>query len=281
MQNKELNRQGYIQYNLMFSPDNSGKADSYARAISILEEVLPHQDVVNLHGQSLYTISDIETIEKLEAVVKMEVAKMKRNEPNIFDHGNPKQRSYPLKNFCSSALKSLKGYILYEHDIKAADSIVAQEHDPQRIAERLVSHFDLTKEGTDEISQVKRRKGQDYFRRMVLSNYNVRCALTGIDIQQLLLASHIIPWARNKKERLNPCNGICLSALYDKAFDQGLIGFDSQYKTVISNRIVENEGKDYYEKYFAPIAGRKLTIPTTFKPEPKFLEWHMDEVFLR
>lgn len=276
-----MNRQGYIQYNLMFSPENSGKADSYARAIKILEEVLPFQNAVDLRGQSLYTISDIETIEKLEEVVKMEVAKMRRNEPNIFDHGNPKQRSYPLKSFCSSALRSLKNYILYEHDIKAADDIVAEEHDPQCIAKRLVSHFDLTKEGTDEISQVRRRKGQDYFRRMVLANYNGRCALTGIDIQQLLLASHIIPWAENKKERLNPCNGICLSALYDKAFDQGLIGFNSQYKTVLSNRIVENEGKDYYEKYFAPIAGRELTMPTIFKPEPKFLEWHMDEVFLR
>lgn len=276
-----MNRQGYIQYNIMLSPENSGKADSYSRAIRILEEVLPFQNVVDLRGQSLYTISDIETIERLEAVVKTEVAKMKRNEPNIFDHGNSKQRSYPLKNFCSSALRSLKNYLLYEHDIKEADAIVAQERDPQRIAKRLVSHFDLTREGKDEISQVKRRKGQDYFRRMVLSNYNGRCALTGIDIQQLLLASHIIPWVEDKKERLNPCNGICLSALYDKAFDQGLIGFNSQYKTVLSNRIVENEGKDYYEKYFAPIAGKELAMPTTFKPAPKFLEWHMDEVFLR
>ena len=41
------------------------------------------------------------------------------------------------------------------------------------------------------------------------------------------------------------------------------------------------EEKDYYEKYFAPIAGKELAMPTTFKPEPKFLEWHMDEVFLR
>ena len=276
-----MNRQGYIQYNLMLSPENSGKADSYARAIRILEEVLPFQNSVDMRGQSLITISNIEIIEKVETIVRTEVAKMKRNEPSIFDHGNPKQRSYPLKNFCSSALRSLKNYILYEHEIKAADAIVAQDHDPQRIAKRLISHFDLTKEGTDEISQVKRRKGQDYFRHMVLSNYNFRCALTGIDIQQLLLASHIIPWAENKKERLNPCNGICLSALYDKAFDQGLIGFNTQYKTVLSNRIVENEGKDYYEKYFAPIAGRELTLPTIFKPESKFLEWHMDEVFLK
>ena len=69
---------------------------------------------------------------------------------------------------------------------------------------------------------------------MILSNYNGHCALTGIDIPQLLLASHIIPWSKNKVTRLNPSNGICLSALYDKAFDQGLIGFDQHYKVILS-----------------------------------------------
>ena len=67
----------------------------------------------------------------------------------------------------------------------------------------------LTYEGIqDEISYLdyylqyfhkKHKSPEDYFRHMVLSNYNFRCALTGIDIQQLLLASHIIPWAENKK----------------------------------------------------------------------------------
>ena len=41
---------------------------------------------------------------------------------------------------------------------------------------------------------------------------------------KLLVASHIIPWSENKEERLNPTNGICLSSLYDKAFDLETIG---------------------------------------------------------
>ena len=49
---------------------------------------------------------------------------MKNNEKSIFDYGRPNQRSYPLKNFCSAALKSLKGYIQYEQEITAADAIV-------------------------------------------------------------------------------------------------------------------------------------------------------------
>lgn len=277
-----MNKQGYIDFNLMLSPDKSGKADSYARAIDILNEVLKYQSVINLNGKSLYEISDIKTIEALEDLVKVEVAKMKKNEKNIFDYGRPNQRSYPLKNFCSAALNSLKNYIIqYEHDVNAADAIVEREHDPQQISKCLIKHFDLTKEGTDVISQAKYRKGQDYFRRMVLKNYAGQCALTGIDIPQLLLASHIIPWSEDKEKRLNPCNGICLSSLYDRAFDQGLIGFDLHYRTILSTRIKENEGKEYYEKYFAPIDNKKLTTPLAYKPDIRFLEWHMDEIFLR
>ena len=231
--------------------------------------------------QSLYEISDIGTIKALEDLVKVEVKKMKNNEKSIFDYGRPNQRSYPLKNFCSAALRSLKEYIQYEHDMNAADAIVARKHNPQDISKCLIKHFDISKEGSDVLSLAKHRKGQNYFRHMVLTNYGGRCALTGIDIPQLLLASHIIPWTDNKEERLNPCNGICLSALYDRAFDQGLIGFDSNYHTILSIRIKENEGKEYYDKYFAPIANKELTMPSIYKPDIRFLEWHMDEIFLR
>ena len=49
-----MDKQGYINFNLMLSPDKSGKADSYARAIGILDEVLKYQNVINLNGKSLY-----------------------------------------------------------------------------------------------------------------------------------------------------------------------------------------------------------------------------------
>lgn len=77
--------------------------------------------------------------------------------------------------------------------------------------------------GKDRLAVIKQRVNQDVFRTMILNNYNSRCAITGLDIQSLLVASHIIPWADNEAERLNPENGICLSPLYDKAFDEGLI----------------------------------------------------------
>lgn len=278
-----MDKQGFIDFNTRLSPENSGKADSYARAIRILDEVLAHQDLIDLHGRSLYDVRDTETIEAVLRFVSQEVKKMKRNEPNIFDYGKPNQRSYPLKSFCSAALKSLKQYALYEQEVMEADRIVAQETNPKTISAKLITHFDLTKEGEDVTSESKRRKGQDYFRRMILANYDGRCALTGIDVPQLLLASHIIPWSdkTHKQDRLNPCNGICLSALYDKAFDQGLITFSpDDYSVILSSALQEHKTAEYYDKHFGSIAGQKIQVPKDYAPKRDFLAYHRDHVFV-
>ena len=43
-----MDRNGFKYINTRLSPKNSGKADSYAWAIMILDEVLPYQDVTDL-----------------------------------------------------------------------------------------------------------------------------------------------------------------------------------------------------------------------------------------
>ena len=279
-----MDRQGFIDFNTRLSPENSRKASSYAQAIRILDEVLVHQNEIDLHGQSLYDVHDMAVLEQVGDLVKEEVKNMREGLPNIFDYGRPNQRSYPLKSFCSAALKSLKEYALYEQEVKLADAIVAQESNPRTISKKLITHFDLTKEGKDVVSITKRRKGQDYFRRMVLTNYSSRCALTGIDIPQLLIASHIIPWEdkKHKQDRLNPCNGICLSALYDKAFDEGLITFSpSDYTVCLSSALRKHETQEYFDLHFGIIIGKKLSMPTEFLPNREFLEYHYDCIFQR
>ena len=133
--------------------------------------------------------------------------------------------------------------------------------------------------GEIRIREVKTRVNQTFFRKMVLVNYNQKCALTGIDISSLLVASHIIPWSKNEKERLNPENGICFSALYDKAFDKGLISFNEAKKVIFSEKLKANVGKDYYERYFIPIEGIQLATPCKYNPNPLFFEWHRDVIF--
>ncbi len=249
----------------------------------ILDEVLPHQDIIDLHGQTLYDLSDVSTIKKVLQLVNEEVKKMRNQEQNIFDYGKPNQKSYPLNNFCSAALKSLIKYAEYEHEIVQADVIVAHEKNPQKLSKKLIAHFDITKEGEDKISITKQRKGQDYFRRMILANYSCCCAVTGIEIPQLLVASHIIPWKDkyHKNERLNPENGICLSALYDKAFDQGLITISpDDYTIQLSSALQEYETKEYFDKHFGCVRGKQITIPSEYKPNRDFLAYHRNHVFM-
>lgn len=140
-----------------------------------------------------------------------------------------------------------------------------------------ISNSDLRGETREVI--IKQRINQNVFRAMILNNYRTRCAITGIDIPELLIASHIIPWAKDEENRLNPSNGICLSALYDKAFDQGLISIDNDYKILLSKRITEFCNKDYFEIHFASINHKKIELPEEHLPNPAFLEWHRDCVF--
>ena len=133
--------------------------------------------------------------------------------------------------------------------------------------------------GESRLSIVETRVNQSIFRKIVLANYDNRCALTGIDIPELLVASHIIPWSRNKAERLNPSNGICLSSLYDKAFDRGLMSFDENYKVIFSRRLLDKIHKDYFEKYFKPVYQKQIIQSKRYEINPDFLEWHREEVF--
>lgn len=135
-------------------------------------------------------------------------------------------------------------------------------------------------QGETAIRMVKTRVNQHVFRQMVLANYQNRCAITGINIPELLVASHIVPWAENEKERLNPENGICLSMLYDKAFDKGLIGIlPDTYQIVLSKSLKAFSKEPFYQTSFAPLEGKKLTTPGKYLPRREFLEWRNSIIF--
>lgn len=133
--------------------------------------------------------------------------------------------------------------------------------------------------GETKIREVKTRVNQNVFRQIVLANYNKKCAISGIDLPDLLVASHIIPWSKNEEERLNPENGICLSALYDKAFDKGFIGISGSYQILICSEIKSKENKPYYPDLFGKLNGAKIQLPQKYLPKKEFLEFHRDTIF--
>lgn len=140
--------------------------------------------------------------------------------------------------------------------------------------------FDIKNlEGKTKIREVKTRVNQSVFRQMTLSNYASSCAISGIDIPDFLFASHILPWSKDEKERLNPENGICLSALYDRAFDKGYIAFDKNLKIIFSSSLKKKENLDYYQNNFATIKDKTLRTPLKYIPKKEFLEYHRDVIF--
>lgn len=133
--------------------------------------------------------------------------------------------------------------------------------------------------GEDKIREVKTRINQNVFRQIVMVNYAGKCAISGMDISDFLVASHIVPWAKDERERLNPENGICLSSLYDTAFDKGYIGINERYEVVLSPMLKKKEKETYYETWFARLSNKKMTMPQKYLPAKSFLQFHMDVVF--
>lgn len=133
--------------------------------------------------------------------------------------------------------------------------------------------------GEYKIREVKTRVNQNVFRQIVLANYDCKCAITGIDIPDLLFASHIVPWSLNEKERLNPENGICLSPLWDRAYDKGYIGINENFEILISKELKRKNTQEYFSKNFMSLVGSKIIMPKKYYPRKEFLKFHLDVIF--
>jgi hypothetical protein len=129
-------------------------------------------------------------------------------------------------------------------------------------------------EGKTITATVKVRVNQARFRRAVLASYTARCCISGLAVPQLLIASHIVPWGMDEKNRLNPQNGLCLSALHDKAFDIGLITVLPNYTVRVSKSLMVADLDDFTKQALAKYDGRAIALPERFKPNPSFLAAH-------
>ena len=115
------------------------------------------------------------------------------------------------------------------------------------------------------------RVGQDIFRDRLMTYWQGRCPLTGITDPALLRASHIIAWkdCTSDAERLDVHNGLLLSALWDAAFDKGLVTFDDDGLPEFSPKLSEVARAEL--RWHAP-------IPLTYKHRMR-LAWHRANPF--
>ena len=153
------------------------------------------------------------------------------------------------------------------NNVLAVDLPIYREEHPERV-------------GRERLAVVRVRENQPFFRKAILSAYESACCVTGIDIETLLVASHIKPWAESDStEKLNPQNGLCLNALHDRAFDRGLIAVSDDYTIMVSEQVSHSKSGTVREM-LSGYEGQKIKLPTRFIPRSDFIEWHRNNIFL-
>jgi hypothetical protein len=129
--------------------------------------------------------------------------------------------------------------------------------------------------GTEAVREVVQRVGQDIFRRTLIEYWGGQCAVTGLDVVELLRASHIKPWAdcETDAERLDVFNGLLLAPHLDALFDKGLVTFSDNGQLLCSSQLSERQwtllGIDR-------IAMRANSLADGHRT---YLQWHRSKVF--
>jgi len=162
---------------------------------------------------------------------------------------------------------------------------------------RLYDHWQARMHGlttTERDVLAKQRVGQDLFREGLMAYWRGRCAVTGLAVRELLVASHIVPWSMIPypdprlndlmyrsvppgfhAHRLDARNGIALNALHDKAFDGGFITFDRKLRMVCCKQLRDRFNEPEVARNFKEYKGKPLIVPKGSEgPNLDFLEWH-------
>jgi predicted restriction endonuclease len=98
--------------------------------------------------------------------------------------------------------------------------------------------------------------------------------MSGLRVPKLLVASHIVPWSMDTQNRLNPSNGLCLSALHDRAYDQGLITVLPDFTIRVGEVLRHAELDPFAQTSLAQCQGQAIRLPERFRPASEFLEAH-------
>lgn len=124
---------------------------------------------------------------------------------------------------------------------------------------------------TEALAQ--QRLGQARYRAALMALWNGACALTGVDIPELLRASHAKPWSdASDRERLDPFNGLLPEVRFDQLFDQGLISFNDDGIMMTSVRL----STDHCRRLGITPNMRLRFIRPAHLP---YLAWHRERVF--
>lgn len=133
---------------------------------------------------------------------------------------------------------------------------------------------------SDTLALRRVRLTQDVFRRNVRVAYGHRCAVSGIELETLLRASHIKPWAASaERERTDPRNGILLAPFYDAAFDRGYITLEHNLRWRVSDALAAERSNVHIAHHLDMLHASHFDVPRELRPHEDFLEYHHQNVF--
>jgi putative restriction endonuclease len=258
----------------------SGKASSYVRALDLLSEMLAASPMGFEDCVDIWQVTSIERLDKLYLLVLEQSRSVSTSPWNL--PGLPP--SYLRDGYCSAALKALEEFLIdlqhssrllkaYQEPTENEASVAAKLSKLTSFSDELIEKF-AAQEGRERKQEVKTRLNQRVFRLMILDVYKNSCCISGLNIPQINRASHILSWAESKETRMDPRNGLCLSATYDAAFDAHLISLDEDYRLLISREISDHFTSEIVKAYFQNRAGQEISVPDRFRPSKEFLAKH-------
>lgn len=128
-------------------------------------------------------------------------------------------------------------------------------------------------DATEALGWVRQRRGQALFRQGLFDYWGGRCAITGLDVPELLRASHAKPWKdATDAERLDVHNGLLLAAHLDAAYDQGLLTVHPDGSIELSRRLNQTA------KALLGLTALPRVVGLNAAHAP-FLAWHVERVF--
>ncbi len=273
-------KESFAKYIHSTNVEGSNKASSYILALDWLGKMIQSEPLGFIDCENIWAVGSIDRLHELYLFVLSQARKKDASSWNI----NNIPKSYLQNGYCSAALKSYQEFhveYVYEQELlKAFDEYKGDE---SGIAEKLERKLEYPrflldgldkKQGIDVVRAVKVRSNQNVFRVIILKLYKQSCCITGLDIPTVNRASHIMPWADYPDKRLEPQNGLCLSATYDAAFDKNLISLDDNYRIIISKSISDHYTNDSVKEYFLKKEGDKIALPSSYLPNKEYLQKH-------
>jgi putative restriction endonuclease len=125
--------------------------------------------------------------------------------------------------------------------------------------------------GRDREATIRVRVNQHFFRDMILASYTATCAVCELAISRLIVAAHIVPWAADPANRMNPRNGICLCGTHDLAFEHGILLVQPDTTIHIAERFENFRGSPAAADWLFRYHGHRLRSPERWPPDPELL----------